>query len=68
MTSTKTTSRQGEFWTREEVRTLRSLFRGRSNVEVAQLLDRSAKAVERKAAKMGLTKTKKYLRSLGRVA
>jgi len=62
------TNRQGEPWTREEVRTLRSIFRGRSNVEVAELLDRSTKAVERKAAKLGLTKTKKYLRSLGRTA
>ncbi len=59
-------NRQGEAWTREEIRTLRSIFRGRSNVDVAVVLDRSPKAVERKASKLGLTKTKKYLRSIGR--
>lgn len=62
----KTFNRQGEVWTREEVRTLKSVFRNRSNVDVAQLLDRTPKSVERKASKLGLTKTKKYLRSIGR--
>lgn len=59
-------TKQGESWTREEIRTLRSLFRNSSNTEVAVALKRTPKAVERKAAKLGLTKTKKYLRSLGR--
>jgi len=62
----KTFSRQGESWTREEIRTLKSIFRNQSNTAVAQVLDRTPKAVERKAAKLNLTKTKKYLRSLGR--
>ena len=61
-----TFSRQGEVWTREEIRTLRSIFRNKSTVEVAQTLDRTPKAVERKASKLSLTKTKKYLRLLGR--
>ena len=60
--------RQGADWTREEIRTLRSLFRNSSNVSVAQVLDRTPKAVERKASKLNLTKTKKYLRSIGRSA
>lgn len=59
-------SRLGEEWTREEVRTLRTLFRGRSNVEVAQVLQRTTKSIERKASRLGLVKTKKYLRTLGR--
>ena len=59
-------SRQGETWTREEVRTLKSLFRGQPNVDVAQVLQRTPKSIERKASKLGLTKTKKYLRSIGR--
>jgi hypothetical protein len=58
--------RQGNEWTKEEIRTLKSLFRNNSNAEVAAVLERSPKAVERKAAKVGLKKTKKYLRSLGR--
>ena len=61
-----TFNRQGEVWTREEIRTLRSIFRNQATVEVAQVLDRTTKAVERKASKLSLTKTKKYLRSLGR--
>lgn len=62
-----TLSRQGEAWTREEVRTLRTLFRNSPTATVAQALDRTPKAVERKAAKLNLTKTKKYLRKqLGR--
>ena len=59
-------TRQGESWTREEIRTLKSLFRSRSNTDVSQVLQRTPKSIERKAARLGLTKTKKYLRSLGR--
>lgn len=58
--------RLGEIWTKEEVRTLKSLFRNQSNFEVAQTLQRTPKSVERKASRLGLTKTKKYLRTLGR--
>ena len=58
--------RQGQEWTREEVRTLKQIFRNNSNSEVAVVLDRSPKSVERKAAKLKLKKTKKYLRALGR--
>jgi len=61
-------TRQGESWTREEIRTLKSLFRSRSNTDVSQVLQRTPKSIERKAARLGLTKTKKYLRSLGRTA
>ena len=53
-------------WTLDDVRTLKKFFRNNSNQSVADLLGRSSKAVERKAAKLGLTKTKKYLRALGR--
>ena len=62
----KTTRRTGESWTRQEVKTLKSIFGNTTNVKVAATLQRSPKAVERKAAKLGLTKTKKHLRSLGR--
>ena len=58
--------RNGAEWTREELRTLKQLFRNSSNAAVAVLLDRSPKAVERKAAKVGLKKTKKYLKNLYR--
>ena len=58
--------KQGEVWTTGEVRTLKKIFGNTSNQSVAVALDRTPKAVERKASKLGLTKTKKYLRSLGR--
>jgi len=60
--------RQGEEWTNDEVKTLKQLFRSNPNVEVAVVLERTPKSVERKAAKLGLKKTKKYLRSMGRSA
>ena len=59
--------RQGEDWTRDEIKTLKQLFRSNSNADVAKVLERTSKSIERKAAKLGLKKTKKYLRSLGRV-
>ena len=61
-----TKSRTGESWTREEIRTLRSIFRNKATSDVAKVLDRTTKSVERKASKLNLTKTKKYLRSIGR--
>ena len=64
--TTNALQRQGETWTREEVRTLKQIFRNTSNSEVAAVLQRTSKAVERKAAKLNLNKTKKYLRSIGR--
>lgn len=57
---------EGSGWTREDVRVLKQIFRNNSNVTVASRLGRTPKAVERKASKLGLTKTKKYLRTLGR--
>ena len=53
-------------WTKEEIRALKKIFGGNSNRSVAGILERTPKAVERKAAKLGLAKTKKYLRTLGR--
>lgn len=60
-------TRIGSDWTREDVRQLRKLFGNSSNVIVATALGRTPKAVERKASKLGLNKTKRYLRTLGRV-
>lgn len=62
-----TLRRQGTEWNSDEVKTLKQLFRNNSNGEVAVVLERTPKSVERKASKLGLKKTKKYLKSLGRV-
>lgn len=65
MASTKFT-RQGTAWTKEDVRALKKLFGNNSNTTVATQLERTPKSIERKASKLGLNKTKKYLRSIGR--
>ena len=61
-----TLRRQGEDWTKDDVKTLKQLFRNNPNSVVADQLKRTPKSVERKAARLGLKKTKKYLRSMGR--
>lgn len=55
-----------ENWTVGDVKVLRKLFGNTSNKSVAMALDRTPKAVERKASKLGLSKTKKYLKTLGK--
>jgi len=60
-----TLTRQGAEWSNEEVKTLKQLFRNNSNGEVAVILERTPKSVERKAAKLGLKKSKKYLKTIG---
>lgn len=58
----KSKTKQGTEWSVEEIRTLKKIFRNNSNSDVATVLERTPKSVERKAAKLGLKKTKKYLR------
>jgi hypothetical protein len=53
-------------WTNDEIRALKKLFRSNSTSFVADTLGRTIKSIERKAARLGLKKTKKYLKSLGR--
>lgn len=53
-------------WSNEEARLLKKLFPNRKTREVADELGRSCKSVEMKATKMGIKKSKKYLKSLGR--
>lgn len=53
-------------WSAEEVKLLKRIFRNTSTAEVAAQLNRSVGSVQGKARTLGLTKTKKYLKSLGR--
>ncbi|MFB0554214.1 MAG: hypothetical protein ACETWQ_12980 [Phycisphaerae bacterium] len=53
-------------WSKEEIGLLKKLFPNRKTREVADELGRSRKSVEMKATKMGLKKSKKYLKSPGR--
>jgi len=62
----KKTLKRGK-WTKEEIKLLKKRFPGRSTQEVADELGRSLDCTKKKASRMGLYKTKKYLKSLGRV-
>ena len=53
-------------WSRDEVKLLKKVFRNRSTREVAEQLGRSISSVSAKASALGLRKTKKYLKSIGR--
>jgi len=53
-------------WSKDDVKLLKKLFANRRTLEVADQLGRSLKSVQMKASKMGLKKTKKYLKSLGK--
>ena len=53
-------------WSKSEVALLRKLFPNNTTAKVAARLGRSLDTVKKKASRMGLKKTKKYLKSLGR--
>ncbi len=53
-------------WTRQDVRELKKLFPNRPTAEVARKLGRPTEAVKKKASRMGLRKSRKYMKSLGR--
>ena len=53
-------------WSKSEVSLLRKLFPNNSTAKVAGRLGRSLSTVTNKASRMGLKKTKKHLKSLGR--
>ncbi len=66
----KTVSRKSKVerssWSRGEVAQLRKLFVSNSTKDVAKQLRRSVKSVGQKASRLGLKKTKRYMKSLGR--
>jgi len=53
-------------WSKSEVALLRKLFPNNPTAQIAARLGRSLDTVKKKASRMGLKKTKKYLKSLGR--
>ena len=53
-------------WSKDEVKLLKQMFRSTSTAGVAKKLRRTASSVQAKATKLGLKKTKKYLKSIGR--
>ena len=53
-------------WSKGDVKELRKLFPSRPTAEVAAKLGRPTEAVKKKASRMGLRKSKRYMKSLGR--
>ncbi len=53
-------------WTKAEVSLLRKLFPTNPTCKIAKQLRRKTDAVKKKASRMGLRKTKRYLKSIGR--
>ena len=61
----KRKQKSGE-WSKDEVKLLKQVFRSTSTAEVARKLNRKAAGVQSKATALGLRKTKKYLKSIGK--
>ena len=53
-------------WSKSEVALLKKLFPNNTTAKVAVRLERSLETVTNKASRMGLKKTKKHLKALGR--
>jgi transcriptional regulator of aromatic amino acid metabolism len=53
-------------WSKSEVSLLKKLFPNNPTAKIAARLGRSSDTVKKKASRMGLKKSKKYLKSLGR--
>lgn len=53
-------------WVKDDIKQLKKIFANISTAEVAAKLCRPFDAVKKKASRMGLKKTKTYLKTLGR--
>lgn len=53
-------------WSKSELSLLRKLFSNNPTAQIAANLGRPTDAVKKKASRMGLRKSKKYMKSLGR--
>lgn len=53
-------------WTKTNLRDLKTFFPHKSTRDVSYILNRPELAVKKKASRLGLKKSKKYLKSIGR--
>ena len=53
-------------WSKDEIKILKKEFPNKSCEEVAKKLKRPLFAIKRKAYRLGIYKTKKYMKTLGR--
>ena len=55
-----------KLWTKAEVSLLKKLFPTNPTSKIAKKFGRKTDTVKKKASRMGLRKTKRYLKSIGR--
>ena len=53
-------------WSKSDINLLRKLFPNNPTAMIAAKLGRPTEAVKKKASRMGLRKSKRYMKSLGR--
>jgi hypothetical protein len=53
-------------WSKSDINLLKKLFPNNATAAIAKKLGRPTDAVKKKASRMGLRKSKKYMKSLGR--
>ena len=53
-------------WSKADINLLKKLFGNTPTAEIAKKLGRPTDAVKKKASRMGLRKSKKYMKTLGR--
>ena len=53
-------------WTREEISTLKRLYRSKSNADIARVLGRSVSSIVFKGYRLGLSKGVRRLKEMGR--
>jgi len=53
-------------WSKSDLSLLKKLFPSNPTAQIAAKLERPTDAVKKKASRMGLRKSKRYLKSLGR--
>jgi hypothetical protein len=53
-------------WTKDDLKLMKGTFSNNPTADVAAKLGRPTEAVKKKASRMGLSKTKKYMKTLGR--
>ena len=54
------------FWSASDLAKLKKLFPSNPTSKIAKAVGRKTDAVKKKASRMGLKKTKRYLKSIGR--
>lgn len=59
--------RKRKNWSKEEIKYLRKIFRNTSTADVAKKMRRSLASIQAKASALSLRKTKKYLKSIGKI-